>query len=188
MTDSEGPAISRLHNRLTSTPREIAEATATPHLPALVHDLLYRYTEDICVDRLDAFTFTINQKPWYTTTYLILYFVSANEFAALALDPSRLLHCLVLTAEELHSSGKNTTYIEDLDRREEFIRVVLAALGLRPQGESKIQADDRLISVSSLERKRVTAAAKAAEERAAKIREALAEKAAREAADKMTRE
>lgn len=188
MTDFEGPAMSPLHNRMTAAPREIATAIDAPHLPALVHDLLYKYSTKVSAEQLASFGNVVQQSPWHLTSYLMLYFISASEFEPIAIDSTRLLHCLEHTARELHTCGKNSIYIEDLDRREEFIRVILSALGLRPQGESKIQADDRLLSVSSMERKRVIAAVKVAEERADKIRKALMEKAAREAADKVIRE
>ncbi|CZF87072.1 hypothetical protein [Grimontia marina] len=92
------------------------------------------------------------------------------------------------TAKELFEAGANLTYTNDIDRREEFIRVVLSALNLRPLGETKNQAEDRLQAVSSLERRKVLAAAKLAEQRAQDLRVALAKQKAKEAADKMMRE
>ncbi|WP_051207726.1 hypothetical protein [Saccharospirillum impatiens] len=77
---------------------------------------------------------------------------------------------------------------QDEDQREELIRLTLNGLGQKPQGETDRQAQDRLLMVSSTERARVVAASRAAEERAEAIRQALAEKRAREAADKYTRE
>jgi uncharacterized protein YoxC len=61
-------------------------------------------------------------------------------------------------------------------------------LGLRPGGESESQALDRLTTLNTAERQRVIRAAREAEERARAIREAMAKKAAEEAADKWTRE
>ena len=66
--------------------------------------------------------------------------------------------------------------------------VALARLGLRPAGETIAQAQDRLTTLSSAERQRVMRAARAAEERARAIREALVRKAAQESADKYTRD
>jgi hypothetical protein len=68
------------------------------------------------------------------------------------------------------------------------VRVALARVGLRPAGETIAQAQDRLMTLSSAERQRVMRAARAAEERARAIREALARKAAQESADKYTRD
>lgn len=79
-------------------------------------------------------------------------------------------------------------YLHDPDRREELVRTAIARLGLRPQGETAAQAADRLASVSSVERRRLLDASRAAEARARAIREALARKAAEESADKWTRE
>jgi len=79
-------------------------------------------------------------------------------------------------------------FITDPDRREELARLCLKALNLRPAGETESQAQDRLTTLNSAERQRVIQAARAAEERAQQIREALAKQAAEEAADKAGRE
>lgn len=184
----EGPAISQLHHRMTAAPKELFEPDNQQHLPALVHDLVYRYQQDFSAEVLAPFRDSAVRCPWYSTCYLLLYFYADKSFAQLNIPPKKLLQSLQEKAKELYSSGKNTVYIEDVDRREEFIRVALAAVDLRPQGETQIQADDRLMTVSSFERKRVMEAAKAAEERAVQIREALAKQAALEAANKMSRE
>ena len=79
-------------------------------------------------------------------------------------------------------------WVADPERREELSRLALHALDLRPAGESLAQAQDRLNTVSSAERARVIAAARAAEARAQAVREAMAKKAAEEAAAKVARE
>ncbi|MBP7601669.1 MAG: hypothetical protein KA750_09995, partial [Thermoflexales bacterium] len=61
-------------------------------------------------------------------------------------------------------------------------------LALRPAGESVAQAQDRLATLNTAERQRVIQAARAAEERARAVREAMARKAAEEAAAKYNRE
>jgi hypothetical protein len=68
--------------------------------------------------------------------------------------------------------------VEEDDRREELVRLCLQALDMRPAGETEAQAQDRLMTVSSAERRRVVAAARAAEARAAAIREAMRRQAA----------
>jgi hypothetical protein len=72
--------------------------------------------------------------------------------------------------------------VNDPDRREEFVRLCLAGLGLRPAGETPAQAADRLNTLDSAERDRVVRQTRAAEERARQVREAMAAKAAAEAA------
>ena len=88
-------------------------------------------------------------------------------------------------AAGLTTAGK---FVLDPDRREELARLCLKALGLRPEGESQAQAQDRLATLNTAERQRVILAARAAEARAREIREAMAKKAAEEAADKWSRE
>jgi hypothetical protein len=89
---------------------------------------------------------------------------------------------------ELARATPAQKYIADAERREEFIRCGLQALGLRPAGETLAQAQDRLTTLNSNERMRVLRAAHAAEERARAIREAMRRKAAEEANAKAMRE
>jgi hypothetical protein len=90
-------------------------------------------------------------------------------------------------------------FVQDDDRREELARLCLKALGFAPQGETEAQAQDRLESISSVERNRVIAASRKAqalarrrraeeEERARKVREEMQKKAAEAAAAKGSRE
>lgn len=78
--------------------------------------------------------------------------------------------------------------VADGDRREELARLALRALGLKPDGETAAQAQDRLVTVSSVEAARLFRESQAAEKRAREVREAMARKAAQEAADKAYRE
>jgi hypothetical protein len=79
-------------------------------------------------------------------------------------------------------------FVTDPDRREELARACLQALGLRPEGESQAQAQDRLATLNTAERQRVIQAAREAEARAREIREAMARQAAYEASLKTMRE
>ena len=78
--------------------------------------------------------------------------------------------------------------VSDPDRREELARFCLGVVGLRPAGESIPQAVDRLTTLDSVGRARVIREAQAAEERSRQIREAMARKAAEEAAASYGRE
>jgi hypothetical protein len=93
----------------------------------------------------------------------------------------------LLTSDELTQLARLVRahrFVEDADRREELVRVCLAALGLRPQGESATAAGDRLSQLDSVERDRVLRATAAAERRAREIREAMARKQALESASR----
>ena len=79
-------------------------------------------------------------------------------------------------------------FVDDPDRREELSRAALAALGLGRSGETEPQARDRRTTLDSVERHAVLQKTRAAEERARQVREAMARKAAREAAASYGRE
>jgi hypothetical protein len=79
-------------------------------------------------------------------------------------------------------------FVQDMERREELIRVCLHALKLYLEGENRSLARDRLNALDSIERKRLMAKSRAAQERARKLREAMARQKAEEAASKMYRE
>lgn len=77
---------------------------------------------------------------------------------------------------------------QEEERREELIRRGLRAVGLALPGESGNEAADRFKQVDSIERRHVLVAAAERERRAREIREAMAKKAAQEAAAKVSRE
>lgn len=79
-------------------------------------------------------------------------------------------------------------FVGDGERREELCRLILAALGLRPEGERPEDAADRLRALSSVERDRVMRESKAQVERARKLREELRRKQQEEAAARWGRE
>ncbi len=76
----------------------------------------------------------------------------------------------------------------DQDRREELIRRVVRAAGRVLAGEDAQRAADRLAQVDALEHHRLMREAAEREERAREVREALARRAAEEAAAKVSRE
>ena len=78
--------------------------------------------------------------------------------------------------------------VTDPDRREEFVRLCLKHLGLRPKGETLAQAADRLTTLDSVERDGVIRKTREAEARARAIREKMAEEAAKAAAQRYTPE
>ena len=108
------------------------------------------------------------------------WFVRARRFA-----PAARVLLWGMEPSELNASAKLVDaprYVSDPERREELARLVLSALGLRPKGETRGQAEDLLAAVSSPERARVIEAAKAAQKRLLEVRRAMKDKAAQEAA------
>jgi hypothetical protein len=185
---SEGPDINLLHHRLTDFPREWLDRVESDGFIAIIHDAVYCRNPDLKAADLEPFRHPPGQCDWYRLSLLIAYFIADDSFTGTRLSVASLVALLTDTAQELASAGPTAIYIDDVDRREEFIRVVLNAIGLRPAGESENQAEDRLQAASSQERLKVLHAARAAEERSRKLREKLAEKKAQESADKMMRE
>ena len=185
---AEGPDINVLHHRLTEFPKEWLKPQLPSYFYALVHDALYDLSTSLRASELTRFKRPYEQCEWYRATMLIAYFLMDNSFKGFSFELALLLDAFENTAKELAQAGTNKVYINDVDRREEFIRVVLSSINLRPKGETNNQAEDRLQAVSSLERMKVLKAAKVAEQRAHDLRVALAKQKAKEAADKMTRE
>ena len=190
----EGPPLASLLHRVADTPREfLAEprigAAGQIHVAAVVGDLLATLGIEASANELERFAGKGPADRNRLAVILLLCWVLADPwFASAAATRAELLQLLGDDASELAGATPARKFIEDPDRREELVRVSLAAIGCRPAGESEAQAEDRLTSLSSGERKRVVEASRAAELRARKIREELRKKAAEESADKWTRE
>lgn len=192
--NQEGPTLEHLLRRLAETPSDfLAEPRSSSssgiiHVPAVVADLLAFHGYGLTGFRPftpDAFTPSLRKAG---VTLLLCWLLADSEIIALRIPANALVTLLTEGAAELASQNGAAKYRDDIERREEFVRFALARLGLRPANESVAQAQDRLTALSSIERNRVLAASRAAEERSRAIREALARKAAQESADKYTRE
>ena len=186
--DAEGPLLESLTRRLAETPPDflaepVVGSAGTVHTAAVVSDLLVDLG-GAPLDTARAAAFTGRKvKPAQLRLVQIAawlladpWFASAGGFAG---DAEKLL---AGGLEALASLIDPTRFVSEPDRREELARVVLRGLGLRPAGETVAAAADRLATLDTVERRRVIAEAKAAEERARKVREEMARKAAAEAA------
>ena len=197
--DEEGPALEVLTRRLAECP---AELLAEPRIgnsgqvrvAAVVADLL----RDLGGPPLNLARAEIfqprnalqgrGQRNWLAlvlvTAWLLAdpWFREQQRFGAAALE---FLTTGLNEVEKLNPAGK---FLADPDRREELVRLGLSRLGLRPSGETVAQAADRLTTISTTERQRVLEASRLAEARAQAIREAMAKKAAEEAAAQSSRE
>lgn len=190
----EGPPLPALLQRVAETPKDfLAEprirAAGEAHVDAVVGDLLASLGAEVGSRDLERFAGKGPADRNLLAVALLLCWVLADPwFVSAAPTKAELLALLGDGASELAAAASARKFVEDPDRREELVRVALAAIGCRPAGESEAQAEDRLTSLSSAERARVVEAARAAELRARQIREALRKKAAEESADKYTRE
>jgi hypothetical protein len=110
------------------------------------------------------------------------WFQDQNSLSNLALE------FLVSSVNELAPVTQAKKFVNDPERREELARLCLKDLGFRPAGETIAQAQDRLNTLSSVERQRVVRAARVAEDRAHAIREEMIRVAKENATAKVTRE
>ncbi len=83
---------------------------------------------------------------------------------------------------------KFNEWISDDERAEEMVRLLLNCCEIVPNGENYDEAADKLSSLSSAERHKVLKQSYEAHERIMSIKKAMAEKAAREAANTYGRE
>jgi hypothetical protein len=192
----EGPELEALTRRLAECPAEFLAEPRTAgagfvHVEAVVSDLL----RDLGGDPLDeagAALFRAD-RPDRGRNRLRLVLVAAWLLHdPWFVDRGRLAGAarpfLVAGLDALAALVDAAKCVSDPDRREELARRALAALGLRPAGETPAQAQDRLTTLDSVERNQVIATARSVQEQARKVWEALRKKAAEEAAAKVSRE
>jgi hypothetical protein len=192
--DKEGPFLETLTRRLAECPADFLSAAGEVNVAAVVHDLMLDLGGEPLPDK-DARSFQGDiQKmtpPERNRLQLVLiaswllhddWFRKQGNYAAPALN---FLNDEIAALAELIQAQK---FALDSDRREELVRISLNSLGLRPAGETIEQATDRLNTLDSVERQRVIRESRAAEQRARSIREAMARKAAEEAAASYGRE
>lgn len=193
--DREGPPLEAVLRRVSEVPEDfLAEpqvgTSGRVVVAAVVHDVAERLLIPLSAADLGRFSGQDPKRdgPRLAMTLLLSWAVSDDWVQAARPSAAAFIELLGNTATQLAQHATAEKYVRDPDRREELARLVLAGFGLRPAGETRAQAQDRLTSISTVERNRVLKASRAAEERARAIREALARKAAEESADKWTRE
>lgn len=180
----EGPALESLQHRLAEIP---AELFAQPDAGALLHDTLRMLGIPILGEHLSQWRNRALLEN-HGLLPLFCWLLIAPELIRTNPPGPSVWRLLTETSPQLAAQAGVRPFLDDPDRREELLRLALAELDMRPAGETPEQAQDRLGSISSLERARVFEAARAAEARAREIREALLKRKAREGADKWARE
>ena len=193
--EREGPFLESLTRRLAETPEDfLAEPrigqTGRVQTVAVVADLLQLLGSSAEGPELRRFAGVDARRDRnrLSITLLLCWLLADEWFRQARPVAGEVIRVLDTEAAELAGRVAVRKFVTDPDRREELARLALARLGFRPAGESLAQAQDRLTTLNSAERARVMQAARVAEERARRIREALAKKAAEESADKWTRE
>lgn len=161
--------VERLTNRLANTPlvfRGRATGDDAVRLDAVVADLARdRGTRRLAPDEVARFLAGDAAPARSRHLELVLIaswllhdaaFAGAPTDALLALLDGRLAELAALVVPRL--------FVEDPERREELVRTCLAALDRLPEGETQVQADDRLAVLDSVRRKALLRDARARED------------------------
>ena len=195
--NTEGPELERLTRRLAETPADFLAAPrvgpeGVVHVAAVVNDLLHELggipMTKAQIGLFQPGSATAANRNFLSVVLVACWLLRDEWFKAQAGMAAAALWVLSERLKPLADIVPAAQFVGDPDRREELARYVLAQMDMHPAGESAAQAQDRLTTLSSVERQRVMRAARAAEERSRAIREAMAKKAAEEAADKWNRE
>ena len=198
MTDhlgDPGPDLDALTRRLAETPPEFLDEPRCGEagrvaVPALVNDVLLMHGARAGLAALQPFTAgrARTERNRLALVMIAAWLLADQGLVAAGLVQRDLLRVLDEAVAGLAPTAPAHQFVVDPERREELARVVLAALGLRPRGETPAQAADRLSGISGAERRRLLENSRAAEQRAREIRAALVRKVADESADKWSRE
>ncbi|SHM29773.1 hypothetical protein SAMN05192549_101226 [Duganella sacchari] len=195
MMEKSGPTLETLVHRLAETPTEFLDeprvgTSGKVHVAALVNDVLALHGQRAPLSALEYFVSSDARRDRNRLALVMIacWLLAEEWFASVTPPQNMVLNLLGATVAEMAQANAAHKFVHDPDRREELVRVVLARLDYRPAGESVAEATDRLSGISGVERKRLLEASRAAEQRAADIRAALARKAAEESADKWSRE
>ncbi|MFC1743616.1 hypothetical protein ACFL35_06445 [Candidatus Riflebacteria bacterium] len=190
----QGPQLDYLINRLADCPPEFmlqpkAGKNGKIDMSAVVTDFI----RDLSPSPFPLITYSNFIKANKDINYLKLvllccwllhdeWFTSKTGYAA---DSLKLLQEGLPPMAKIVKAEK---FINDAERREELVRYCLMYLNLRPQGETKAHAEDRLKTMSSVARNKFIKDSVQVQKRLQAIRKAMAKKAAAEAASKATRE
>jgi hypothetical protein len=199
---SKGPVLQQLMQRLAAIPSSFfvpflesiydESMEKKINLPAIISDLVFDLGGD--VPSPDSLSDFMTESQAENENYLRLvticsYLFNDEWFCNAGIDASKIL--AFIRSKRLYSLANIVDYrefVEDMERREELVRLCLDGIGLYPKGENASLAQDRLTTLDSIERKRIIEKSKIAQRRARELREAMARKRAQEAASKMSRE
>ena len=151
----DGPPLEHLLHRLADAPPDVlAEPrvgrSGRVHVAAVVGDLLASSGARPDDAALAPFaTSDPAARNALAVTLLLCWLLADRSLADAADDAGARLRLLDDGARALAATPARR-FVSDAERREELVRVTLAALGMRPAGETPAQAEDRLMSLSSV--------------------------------------
>jgi hypothetical protein len=203
-----GPPIEALIDRLISIPEDLITGTSGINnsgteisLPALVNDLLIdnggiplndvETVKLLSEKKSGKAVSKTRQKSNYPALAAILCYIYEDRFFTEKKNSAESIKKFLLSdgLHELSNAVESAEeFINDPDRREEICRRALDALNYYPQGENEKNSADRLLTLDSVERKKILIKTIEAQKRAKDIHDAMMQKEAEEAASKMSRE
>ena len=190
-----GPPITDLVHRLVACPDDflaapLAGGGGVVSVAAGVGDVLRARGVDMIPDWIECLA--PSNADVLTTNWLRACLVTAwlaeDGSIGSRLTGDALLRFLGGDLHRLAGLVRADQLVHDPDRREELARLLVRSAGLTPGGETEPQAADRLSTLDSVNRTRVEAEARRAEERAREVRAAMAQQRAEEAAARASRE
>ncbi len=198
-----GPPIELLIDRIIAIPEDFLEKKSKSYdplnkiyVPAIINDLLldnggtplsYEELLQLSPEKKE----NKKEKNNYPGLVSILCYIYEDNFFTENKSHSGLIKSFLLSPELIELSkavDSADDFINDPDRREEICRRALDALNYFPQGENELNSADRLLTLNSVERKKIMVKTAEAQLRAKQIHEAMMQKEAEEAASKMSRE
>lgn len=198
---TEGPALAVLVKRLSECPPIFLEeprigGKGKIHVDAVLYDLLNTLGPiELSSQDLIQLSPPDARIRNLLRIRLICAWLLHDEWFRMPLHSARIPSCanaarlfLLDGLKSLADRVQAEHFVTDGERREELARLTLAALGLRPQGESIQQATDRLTALDTIERQRVLEQTRRLQEELEQRRLALQQQAALEAAAKISRE
>ena len=190
-----GPQLETLTHRLSETPTDFLMepkigSYGVVFVPALVNDLLVRWHIPASLQQLERYQGrdVLAERNRLALLMIAVWLLADEWFVAAAITPEKFFKLFDEILPAMAAITPAHRFVQDPDRREELVRMILRTLDYRPANETVAIATDRLSALSSVEQKRLLAESRAAEKRSRAIREALIKKAAEESADKWTRE
>jgi len=192
---SEGPVLEALTHRLSQCPREFLDEPRIGRqgqirTAAVVSDLIMDMVSQMLPAKSRQVFTNVSKKDagWLRLVLVACWLLHDQWFLNRPKLAKPILKLLGMNLKKLAAVITAEKCVLEPDRREELVRFCLDALGIFPEGETPVQAADRLKALDSVERIRVLREAKRAEEHARKVREAMKKRKAREAASKVMRE
>lgn len=188
-----GPSLELLLRRIAETPEYFLKELKKDNSPicqaiVLIIEMYLKFGLEASSSVIHELETNLTNANHRILAMICVWLLNDDSLSEIKFNETQAKNLLIESLGTLANFSTPQKFINDQERREEFVRLVLGRLNYRPKGETKNQAIDRLSSLSIVERKRLIKESQEAEKRAREIREALARKAAEESADKWTRE